>query len=257
MDEIHEKYILGNGALAPVVFIHGDFQNYSVFKKIADMIRKKGHTILSFDLPGHGLSKISEKDSDLILFLKNFLSDKELKNPVIIGHSFGGMLTIKYAIDTGNISALVLLNTPFDNLRTISPKIDWEKQAELCKKLSKEKFQKQELIDYTALNDLTEDNIRMIGLERTNLEAIINHFNFQKQFSEDENFYNLNIPVLFIASEDDFVVPIAYAKEYIPKMKNAKLVIVKGGHNALITNPLEVLKAIEENYLFFCGRKTL
>lgn len=58
---------------------------------------KDDYTIYIFDYPGFGKSTFPNKDLSVYhyaSFFRDFLKEKHIKNPVLIGHSFGGRISI-------------------------------------------------------------------------------------------------------------------------------------------------------------------
>jgi len=257
IEEINKKYTQGKKDLVSIVFIHGDMQNHTSFQRVAEMMNNKGHTTFSFDLPGHGLSEFSEQTKDLPRFLKNLLKKNELEKSIIMGNSSGGILAVNHATKSKNISGLVLINSPLSNPKYANPKIDWNEVYDIYKNLSKEKFQKQELIDYNILENPTDEKIRELGLKSTVFEGLENNFNFYISLLENNEIYDLNIPILFIISEKDPIIPLGYVRDCVVKLKKSKLVKVKEGHNVLITNPKKIIKILKENYSFLVGQEAL
>ncbi len=255
MEGIFEKYLQGKKDLVPIVLIHGDMQNYTSFQRIAEMMSKKGHTTFSFDLPGHGLSEFSEQTKNLPRFLQNLLDKNKLEKSIIMGNSSGGILAVDYAIKTRNVSGLVLINSCLSNPKYANPKINWDEIRDLYENLSKEKFQKQELVDYSTLENPTEEEVRELGLKTTLFGGLKNNFNFYTSLSENNEVYGLDIPILFITSEKDPIVPLEYIRNCVTKLKRSRLIEVKEGHNVLVTNPEKIIEILRENYSFLVGQE--
>lgn len=241
--------------ISPVVFIHGDLQNHSIFSKISKFFSARGHKILFIDLPGHGNSKFSLDKSDILKEIGKIIKKNNIIEPIIWGHSTGGIISAKYAAETKNVSSLILTSTIFENINKIIIDIDVEKIYKRYIALSESKFKKQVFIDYSTFKDITEDNIFQIGLETTNPMAFKNNLNFLLDLTEIKDIYSLNIPILYIISDSDNFIPRHYAKKCAGMMKNKKLFLIEGGHNFIITQPNKILEIIKKNYYFLLGQK--
>lgn len=110
---INYEYIK-NDSKNTLVFLHGWGQNIEMMKPIALPFMNKDNVLL-IDLPGHGKSE-EPKDAwtldefaDMLYALCNYL---KIQNPVLIGHSFGGKISIIYA-SKYKVSKLVLLSSPY------------------------------------------------------------------------------------------------------------------------------------------------
>ena len=81
-----------------VVLLHGWGQNIQMMDPVGKKI--KNHRITIIDLPGFGESE--EPKSELTMYdyndiLEEMFQKLEITNPILIGHSFGGRLSIIYA----------------------------------------------------------------------------------------------------------------------------------------------------------------
>lgn len=104
----------GNPKGAEVVLLHGWGQNIQMMEPIANGIKDKYH-ITIIDLPGHGNSsepKVAFALYDYYECVDELLESIDVKNPTIVGHSFGGRVGIIYAAMKKS-KKLVLLSSPF------------------------------------------------------------------------------------------------------------------------------------------------
>ena len=97
-----------------LVYLHGWGQNIEMMMPIANPFIKK-HNVLIVDLPGFGSSM--EPDSVWSVFdysdmLNSLVKELKIKKPILIGHSFGGKVSICYALKY-EVSKLVLLASPY------------------------------------------------------------------------------------------------------------------------------------------------
>ena len=245
----------GGKNLPPIVFIHGDLQNHTSFKYLQEVFAKKGHATLSFDLPGHGLSKFSQENSNLIELVKKIIDENKIIKPIIIGNSSGGTIAIKYALETQNASALILINSPFFGPKEMNPRINFDGLYDVYKKLSEEKFKTHKLVDYSNFKNWEEEKILQEGLESTDPKGFINNMDFYKNLPENSKIYSLEVPVLFLFSSREKFIPLEYVKKKIEKMARGKIVVIEGDHNVMVTNPEKVIEAVEQNYDFIFGQK--
>lgn len=97
-----------------LVYLHGWGQNIEMMMPIAKPFIKK-YNVLIVDLPGFGSSM--EPDSVWSVFdysdmLNSLVKKLKIKKPILIGHSFGGKVSICYALKY-EVSKLVLLASPY------------------------------------------------------------------------------------------------------------------------------------------------
>ena len=82
----------GNPEGKDVVLLHGWGQNIQMMKPVGDALQKE-YLVTIIDLPGHGLSEEPKEPWQVDVFvevLKKLLDQLKIKNPILIGHSFGG-----------------------------------------------------------------------------------------------------------------------------------------------------------------------
>lgn len=101
------------GEGSDIVLLHGWGQNIEMMKPLGDKLQKK-HRITIIDLPGFGESaepKEALTVYDYNTILEEFLEKLNIKNPILIGHSFGGRISMIYA-SRNETEKLVLFGSP-------------------------------------------------------------------------------------------------------------------------------------------------
>ena len=86
----------GPDGAQPVILMHGWGCNYTTVASIANAINTK-MKVYSLDLPGHGKSQEPPEPWGIEKFtqlVEKFMEQMNISNPVIIGHSFGGRISI-------------------------------------------------------------------------------------------------------------------------------------------------------------------
>ncbi|TXK73850.1 alpha/beta fold hydrolase [Paenibacillus sp. N3.4] len=80
------------------VLIHGSWADTSFWNGIAAELHKKGHTVYVPEYPGHGADPNKNVTHGMITkSIADFITSKNLKNVILVGHSFGGTLVQKVA----------------------------------------------------------------------------------------------------------------------------------------------------------------
>ncbi|PZU92125.1 MAG: alpha/beta hydrolase [Chelatococcus sp.] len=102
----------GDTAAAPLVFLHGIGGAARAWTAQLDAFSADFHTV-SWDMPGYGGSKALPEVSIATLAgaLTQFLNELGLENPILVGHSIGGMIVQRYLADRGSARAVVLAQT--------------------------------------------------------------------------------------------------------------------------------------------------
>ena len=108
--------IAGNGPITAVL-VHGIPASWHDWDLLMPKLVKAGYHPAALDLLGHGNSyKPGNPDgysADAAYeFLQKWLNSLELSTPIVlVGHSFGGHLSIRYALNNPQkVQALILIN---------------------------------------------------------------------------------------------------------------------------------------------------
>jgi len=213
----------GNELGKNIVLLHGWGQNTNVMDIIGKKLNKDFY-ITNLDFPGFGKSEAPKEALTIYQYeeiLEELLSKLKIKNPIIIGHSFGGRVAIIYA--SKNITEkLVLLAAPFRKLYKKLPlKVKILKFLKNMPILNKYK-------DYFKTKIGSKDYKNSTPIMRETLVNVVN---------EDitENLKEISCPTLLIWGSLDTEVPIADAKYAETIMKDVGLVEIQGStHFAFI-----------------------
>lgn len=97
-----------------IIYLHGWGQNIEMMEPIAKPFIDTNRIII-IDLPGFGKSE--EPDfawslEDYSKMLESLLKKLNIKKPILVGHSFGGKISITYA-QNHDVEKLVLLASPY------------------------------------------------------------------------------------------------------------------------------------------------
>lgn len=94
-------YLEGEGQT--IVFLHGWGQNFSSFKKIVSNLISE-YQVLGVDLLGFGHSEVPTTPLSVKEYadsLKALFDTLMINSPIIVAHSFGGRIALKYCADYG------------------------------------------------------------------------------------------------------------------------------------------------------------
>ncbi|MDD4298770.1 MAG: alpha/beta hydrolase [Bacilli bacterium] len=104
----------GNNEGKDIVLLHGWGQNIEMMDPIGRRLQDD-FKITIIDFPGFGKSPeppFSWTMDDYLEAVKLLLKKLKIKNPIVIGHSFGGRIALMYAA-TEEVTKLALFGTPF------------------------------------------------------------------------------------------------------------------------------------------------
>lgn len=99
-----------------IIILHGWGLSGSRFEPLATLLVKRGYRVYIPDFPGFGTSQVPDRPLGLVDyadFLHDFLKEKSIGQTIIIGHSFGGRVALKFNnMYTKVVRALILSGTP-------------------------------------------------------------------------------------------------------------------------------------------------
>ena len=225
-------FVLKNRNRPFLVFLHGWAGQWQSWRPIIERL-KYDFSILAPDLPGFGKNKLTGPFtiSDYADYISNLLKKERISKAVVIGHSFGGAVAIKFAVNNSEkISGLVLVDSPgirqqnFRLKTKILPAVLGKKLI-LNSPLAKF-FPRLRLLYY-----------RLFGLTKSDYFAALGNENLQKTLSLvlKENLYHdlpkIKTPTLIIWGEKDWETPLFSGKKIKQLIKNSQLIIFpNAGH---------------------------
>jgi len=100
---------------SPIIFIHGIGQYVEHWASAISALAAH-HQVYAVDLPGHGKTDkpmdISYTIDDLSQFVKDFMSTLGIEKAHIVGHSLGGIISVRLVLrETAAVDKLVLVNS--------------------------------------------------------------------------------------------------------------------------------------------------
>lgn len=215
--DVNINYVeYGNKSGKDVVLLHGWGQNIEMMDSLGKGLQRDYHIVI-LDLPGFG--KSSEPTYGWTIYdyyemLCEFLDNLKIKNPILVGHSFGGRISIIYSAKR-KVEKLVLLSSPFRR----SNKKDSFKVKVL--KFFKKVPLLKELEDYMKTKIGSTDYRNASPMMRKILVNTVN---------EDLTEYlkQIKVPTLLIWGELDTAVPLEDAKYAESIMEDAGLIVYEG-----------------------------
>jgi pimeloyl-ACP methyl ester carboxylesterase len=236
--DININYIrYGNKDKQTIVFLHGWGQNIDMMNPLGEF-RKEYNDVIILDLPGHGKSeepKYAWELSDFVEFLKEFLEKLNIENPILVGHSFGGRISLYYA-SKYKVKKMILFGSPFkkeikkDSLKT-----------KLLKKAKKVPILKN--FEEIAKKHIGSTDYRLASPMMRNI--LVNTVNFD--LTEDVK--KIKCPTLLVWGTLDEQVPLSRAYELESLIKDAGVVEYEGCTHYAYLERLNQTKNIMNSFL--------
>lgn len=227
---IHYDVVHPQGKVKLIV-LHGWGQSGSFWQRVAELLPENISCYL-IDLPGFGRSPLGEDTMTLDDYAQVVIEFiKDLGEVVVLGHSFGGQLAVRVAVNT-KVDKLILVAPAIKRERNTWSK-KWYRLLALLAKLGKFlparwTYQLSSGTNYSEASPklkLVFQNL--IGVDVTS------------------DLLSIPFPTLCIWGEKDQEI-LGSAKDLVSKLPHGRLkVIYDAGHNLQVEKPKELIRLIE------------
>ncbi|KUG21912.1 alpha/beta hydrolase fold [hydrocarbon metagenome] len=222
-----------------IFFIHGSGSDHTAWSHQYARLNKK-YNIVAVDLPGHGSSSGGgEADvGSYCLWIKKLLNILDLKNTVLVGHSLGAAVALRFSLDYPQyLAGIVLIGAgikmpvnPFmlEFLKTNPAEIPPEILDLMCKfSLAKENRVK------------LSDPLRK-SLSQSSVKVLYGDLSACNDLDLTEEICKINMPALIVCGAEDKMTPADFSRQLAACINGAKLEIIDGaGHMVMLEKPDE------------------
>lgn len=228
LDVNYEQY--GEGK--DILLLHGWGQNIAMMKPLGDNFCDR-FKITIIDFPGFGESEEPKEKWNIEMYsnmLEDFVKAVGIKKPIVMGHSFGGRVAIRYS-SRNAIEKLVLFGSPCIRVQEKLPL-----SVKILKKLK----------TLPGLNSLGEYMKKYIGSRDYKAASPIMRQTLVEVVNEDLSKFAREIeePTLLIWGENDTEAPVNDAEELEKIMIDAALILLPGTHYAYLENLPRVVEIL-------------
>jgi len=216
----------------PLLILHGWGSNSVRWQKVTKLLKEKGVELAVLDLPGFGITPSPEKPwarEDYLNWVFQKVKEKNWGKFNLLGHSFGGGLSVKIAVNfPEKIEKLILCAPAIIRRKSLKTYLFYW-VAYLGKKIFSlpglKFFQPyaQRLIyklagsrDYYVADGIMKETMKKLHEE--NLEEFLE---------------KIKAPTLIVWGDKDDILPVKDAQELKEKIKGAKLRIISGAKHSL------------------------
>ena len=225
-----------------IVMLHGWGQNMEMMRPLAlklinDKNIKNTYRITILDLPGFGASTEPDMDTDVFSYTKlieDFLKTLNIENPIMVGHSFGGRLSIIYA-SRNKTERVILFGAPC--IREYKPTF----KEKVLKTLKKVPFTK-DLVEIAKQYIGSTDYKNASPVMRTVLVNTIN-----QDLSDCAT--KITAPTLLIWGTLDTAAPIEQARKLEKLLKDGALIEIPGATHYAYLERIDYVTNILINFL--------
>ncbi|ADU31581.1 alpha/beta fold hydrolase [Evansella cellulosilytica] len=234
-----------DGEGSPVILLHGWGANIQAFSPVHQHLAKH-HKVYTLDLPGFGESEEPPEQwgtEDYTDFLHAFIQQLKINNPILIGHSNGGRISIFYSVKYGGVKKVILVDSA-----GIKPKrkLNYYLKVYTFKTL-------KHILSLPILKKYKEDILAKVksktgSTDYKNASGVMQQ-TMVKVVNEDLQHLmpKMNIPVLLIFGENDTATPVSDGKRMEELIPDAGLVVLKNaGHFAYLDQLHQFLVIVDK-----------
>jgi pimeloyl-ACP methyl ester carboxylesterase len=235
--------VYGQGT--PLIIMHGMFGMLDNWQLIAKKLSEK-YMVFLIDLRNHGRSPHSEDFGYSIMSedLLKFMNDNWIHHAHIVGHSMGGKVAIRFALENPDmVDSLVVVDiapkTYEGNHETIIDALCGLDLTSIESRTEAEAYFRKHIGEESTIQFLLKNLSREKDGDyrwKMNLPVIVSKYKEILSHEPSDNFYEG--PTLFIRGENsNYIIPSEF-EAYKHNFPNAKLVTVpKAGHWVHAENP--------------------
>lgn len=224
----------GEGNKDNIVLLHGWGQNIEMMKPVGDKFARD-YQITIIDLPGFGNSeepKTVWRIFDYAKMVHQLLTQLNIKNPIMIGHSFGGKISLLYA-SMYPTKKLILFASPFrQGIKKLSLKT---KMFKAIKKLPGMDWFAEKAKKHIGSTDYRNASpmMRSILVDHVNLDI-------------SEEVKKITCPTILIWGDCDTAVPLSEAYQLEEYIHDAAVIVYDGcTHYAYLERLGQTISVIE------------
>ena len=214
----------------------------------------KGYRVITLDLRGHGDSSKPADAYGVELMtedVKTFLDQLDIKEATFIGFSMGGAVAFQMAASHPEyVENLVIVNSgpDFNDMGTIGEELlknrteflETKGLAPLAKEISFNMFPEDHQKD---LRDAFEKRCR-----QNDYNAYYQAFVTLMHWGLGEALEQIQTRTLVVGSDMDYT-PVAFKQEYVDRMPNARLSIIKNSRHGVVIDQPDAFNAVLQKFL--------
>jgi pimeloyl-ACP methyl ester carboxylesterase len=232
------------------VLLHGSWHGGWAWEPSAWCLRELGHTVYTPTYPGHqpGASRAGITHDDYVAAVTGFIERRDLRDVILVGHSFGGSVVSRCAQKTPGRLKRLVFHTAFvvadgtsvnDNLP--------RQQAEVFAKSASASPDNTVECPWEAFRDFFIQDARPQDARSVWERLVPQPFQPWDVKLDLAEFYRTDLPKSYIAVADDRALPAgAWHPGMSARLGKCKIVEMAGSHEVMFTRPAELARKLTE-----------
>jgi 2-hydroxy-6-oxonona-2,4-dienedioate hydrolase len=233
------RYLEQGNSDKNLVLVHGLGGSAERWLKVMPLLSCK-YRVIAPDMIGFGYSDKPSTDYTIEFFAKflsSFIDSLGINKAILIGTSLGGQIAAQCAANDDAIEQLVLV-APSGAMKHSTPTLDAYIMAGLYPNQSNAKAAFEMMSNSGTVDEFTvTEFVKRMTAPNAKLVFISSLLNV-KNSQIHEELHKIKIPTLLVWGNEDKMIPIEYAKEFLGSIRNCKFLELKGvGHLPHVEDP--------------------
>jgi pimeloyl-ACP methyl ester carboxylesterase len=248
-------YHSGSRHLTPVLLLHGTSTSGDSFRELMRDLSDICYLIAP-DIPGFGESEMTEPYSidHLVEWLASLVDHLNLDPVTLIGHSFGGMLAVAYALKYPEDVERLLLYSPAILVGQNVPQVlksigEGMRLAEAGIALSRVMLEKQIRIQFFDPSDMEEGIWDRRRVDYANARATAAALNAVAMTDLTTHLSEITQPTLIVWGEDDPILTSAHAEVLNQLIPNSSIEYVPACGHVPMLEQRSLVSAISREFI--------
>ncbi len=236
------RYLESGRSKDSIVLIHGLGASAERWEFVIPEFSKNYRVIVP-DLIGFGHSDKPQVDYTTEFFsdfLGKFLKKMEIKKTHIIGSSLGGQITAEFTSQNQDIIENLILVSPSGIMKHSTPALDAYVMAALYPNLeaAKNAFEMMAGSTREIHNKIIEDFVKRMKLPNAKMAFMSTLLGLKNAEVITKSLQKITVPSLIIWGEDDPVIPIKYADDFVSSIQDCRFYMMDNcGHTPYVDDP--------------------
>jgi len=257
MDLFYRKY--GKEGNQPLIILHGLFGISDNWVTYGKRIAAEGFEVYIPDQRNHGHTPHSDVFNYIALTddLFDFIDEHEIDNPIIMGHSMGGKVAMRFALENPQfVKRLVVVDI---TLKAYGPRVSHKKIIEAMQQVDLSGAKNRRDVETMLEKFIKEPRIRLFVLKnlyrtennqfdwRINFEGIAN--NLDQMFDAIDTLTKFEKPTLFIKGGASDYITLKDFPQIRYNFPNAEIVTIAGASHWVHVEAPEKFYQITSGFL--------
>lgn len=222
-----------------MVFVHGSGACADIWRYQTAYF-PNSHAV---NLPGHPQGQALKSVDECVEWLRKYLKGRGRKDVVLAGHSFGGAIALMCALQYPQELKGIIIIGSGARLRVHSVFLTTCEQA-----IAGHPRKWHEMIEEWYRRTPADYRMNIIERQKDVGPAVmLNDFLACDKFDIMDRIHEIELPVLVVCGESDFMTPVKYANYLGARIADSRVVIVPGaGHSVFAEKPEVVNEVIQD-----------